>query len=222
MGHEDSEMNLSRATFTRSALAATAAAASGLPAGAQTPKNLRVIYFPSADILPWYIALCKGFFAAHGVQVTMTPTPGSVYQFQHMSAGDFDIALTAIDNAIAYDEGQGQAPLPKPADFIAFMGGDNATLSDLRGKPIAVDALTTGFAFVLRKMLEANGLHDGDYTLVPAGGTLQRFQRITTTPDFAATLLTVPFDIQVILPRASIRYSSMAASIAKRRLMMPV
>jgi ABC-type nitrate/sulfonate/bicarbonate transport system substrate-binding protein len=200
-------MNLSRSAFSRSALAASAVCALGVPALAQTPANLRVIFFPSADILPTWIGITKGFFAARGVALTMTPTPGSVYQFQHLSGGDFDIALTAIDNAIAYDEGQGQAPLPNPADFIAFLGGDNAllrlyarpeirTYADLRGKPIAVDALTTGFAFVLRKMLEANGLHDGDYTLVAAGGTLQRYQRLTTSPDFAATLLTVPFDLQ--------------------------
>jgi ABC-type nitrate/sulfonate/bicarbonate transport system substrate-binding protein len=207
MGDEGSKMTLSRSLFTRSAVAAGALAGLAAPVRAQTPKNLRVIYFPSADILPWYIAVRKGFFPKHGVTVTMTPTPGSVYQFQHLSAGDFDIALTAIDNAIAYDEGQGQAPLPNPADFVAFMGGDNALLSlyarpeiksyaDLRGKQIAVDALTTGFAFVLRKMLDANGLHDGDYTLVPAGGTLQRFQQLTTASNFAATLLTVPFDVQ--------------------------
>jgi len=200
-------MILSRSVFTRSALAATAVCALRTPVQAQNVTNLRVIYFPSADILPTWIGIAKGFFAARGVSLTMTPTPGSVYQFQHLSAGDFDIALTAIDNAIAYDEGQGQAPLPNPADFVAFFGGDNALLrlyarpeirsyADLRGKPISVDALTTGFAFVLRKMLEAGGLHDGDYTLVPAGGTLQRYQRLTTSTDFAATLLTVPFDLQ--------------------------
>jgi ABC-type nitrate/sulfonate/bicarbonate transport system substrate-binding protein len=197
---------LTRARFVGSALAAGAAA--GLvPArvAAQTTK-LRVIYFPAADVLPLWVGIAKGFYAQQGLELALTPTPGSVYQFQHLSAGDFEIAVTAIDNAIAYDEGQGQAPLPKPADFVAFLGGDNALLrlyarpeitsyAALKGKTIAVDALTTGFAFVLRKMLAAHGLDEGDYTLAPAGGTLERYKQLTTTSTYAATLLTPPFDL---------------------------
>lgn len=166
-----------------------------------------MIYFPAADVLPLWVGIEKGFFAQHGVTLALTPTPGSVYQFQHLSAGDFDIAITAIDNAIAYDEGQGQAQLQNPADFVAFLGGDNALLrlyarpeirsyADLKGKTLAVDALTTGFAFVLRKMLAANGLEEGDYTLAPAGGTLERYNQLTSTSTYAATLLTPPFDLQ--------------------------
>jgi len=207
MGDEGRKMMLTRAAFARSGLAVATLGAVRAPVFGQTPANLRVIYFPRADLLPTWIGIDKGFFAPRRVSVAMAPPPGSVYQFQHLIAGDFDIALTAIDNAIAYDEGQGQAPRPNPADFVAFLGGDNALLrlyarpeirsyAELRGQPIAVDALTTGFAFGLRKMLDANGLHDGDYTLVPAGGTVQRYQRLTSSTDFAATWLTVPFDLQ--------------------------
>jgi ABC-type nitrate/sulfonate/bicarbonate transport system substrate-binding protein len=198
----------SRSLFVRSGLAAVAAAGF-VPAalGAQTQRHLRVIYFPAADVLPLWVGIAKGFFAQQGLTLALTPTPGSVYQFQHLSAGDFDIAITAIDNAIAYDEGQGQAELQKPAGFVAFLGGDNALLrlyarpeirsyADLKGKTIAVDALTTGFAFVLRKMLAVNGLAEGDYTLAPAGGTLERYKQLTSTTTYAATLLTPPFDLQ--------------------------
>lgn len=199
---------LLRSKFVGSAVAAGAVACAPFQAArAQATRNLRVIYFPGASNLPVWSAIAKGFFAAENLSVALTPTPSSVFQFQHLSAGDFDIALTAIDNAIAYDEGQGQAPLPNPADFVAFMGGDNGFLrlygrpdinvySDLRGKTLAVDALTTGYAFVLRRMLDVNGLHEGDYTLAPAGGTLQRFQKITSGNDYAATLLTPPYDLQ--------------------------
>ncbi|MGD0052356.1 MAG: ABC transporter substrate-binding protein [Vulcanimicrobiaceae bacterium] len=205
-------MRLSRSAFVRSGLAATTLGVlPTTPLGAQTPAaqtsvTLRGIYFPSADILPCWVGIEKGFFGRENVTLLLTATPGSVYQFQHLSAGDFDIALTAIDNAIAYDEGQGQAPLPNPADFAAFLGIDNGFLrlyaqpeiksyADLRGKALAVDALTTGFAFVLRRMLETNGLHDGDYTFTPIGGTPIRFEKLMAgeTP---ATLLIPPFDLQ--------------------------
>jgi ABC-type nitrate/sulfonate/bicarbonate transport system substrate-binding protein len=198
-------MTLSRSAFVRS-VAATAAVAGLPPAPADAQATtLRVIYFPSADVLPWWVGIEKGFFARENVTVALTPTPGSVYQFQHLSAGDFEIALTAIDNVIAYDEGQGQAPLPKPADFVAFCGTDNAFLhlyarpeikriADLRGKSLAVDAPTTGFAFVLRKMLEQNGLHEGDYTFTPLGGTPSRYEKLLAG-ETAATLLTTPYDL---------------------------
>ena len=200
-------MGLSRSTFVRSAAGAAAASLAAAPriVRAQAPTTLRAIFFPSADVLPWWVGIEQGFFARNGVTVTLTPTPGSVYQFQHLASGDFELALTAIDNAVAYDEGQGQAPLPKPADFVAFLGCDNGflrlyarpdvkTYADLRGKSLAVDALTTGFAFVLRKMLERNGLHEGDYTLEPVGGTPARYDRLIAGTT-AATLLTVPFDL---------------------------
>jgi ABC-type nitrate/sulfonate/bicarbonate transport system substrate-binding protein len=195
-----------RTAFVRSTLALGLAGAVAGRASANAPAVIRAIYFPSADVLPFWIGIEKGFFAHENVDVILTATPTSVYQFQHLSAGDFDVALTGIDNAIAYDEGQGQAPLLKPADFAAFLGIDNGFLrfyaqpeikryADLRGKELAVDALTTGFAFVLRAMLEANGLHDGDYTFVAVGGTQTRFEKLMAG-DTPATLLTPPFDLQ--------------------------
>jgi ABC-type nitrate/sulfonate/bicarbonate transport system substrate-binding protein len=198
-------MILSRSAFVRSTASAAAFAALAPARAAAQPATLRLIYFPSADILPWWVGMQKGFFARENVALTLTPTPGSVYQFQHLSAGDFDIALTAIDNVIAYDEGQGQAPLPKPADFVAVCGTDDGFLhlygrpeiksyADLRGKSLAVDAPTTGFAFVLRTMLERNGLREGDYTLTPLGGTPQRFEKLLAG-ETAATLLSTPFDL---------------------------
>lgn len=200
-------MNIARSSF----VAGSAAAVAALPlaAAAQTTPTLRLIVFAGTDLLPIWIADAKGLFAKEGIAVTLTQTPGSVYQFQHLSAGDFDVALTAIDNIIAYDEGQGQVPLPNPADFVAFMGGDNGFLylyarpeitsyADLKGKTLAVDALTTGYAFVLKRMLEKNGLRDGDYKLEAVGGTPARYQKLTTSPDCAATLLNTPFDLQAL------------------------
>lgn len=197
-----------RSTFLRTVAAvATGALAPGV-AGAQAgPVLLRVIYFPGVSNWPVYVANAKGFFARENVALALTATPGSVYQFQHLSAGDFDIALTGMDNVIAYDEGQGQVPLDKPADFAAFMGGDNAFLrlyvrpgitsyADLKGKTLQVDALTTGYAFALRRMLEANGLREGDYKLESTGGTLTRYQKIIADDTYAGTLLTPPFDLQ--------------------------
>ena len=48
-------------------------------------------------------------FAANGLDVHLIPTPGSLAQMEGLIDGKFDIAMTAIDNLIAYMEGEGEA-----------------------------------------------------------------------------------------------------------------
>jgi ABC-type nitrate/sulfonate/bicarbonate transport system substrate-binding protein len=61
---------------------------------------------------------------------------------------------------------------------------------DLRGKLLAVDAVDTAFALVLRRVLQAHGLHldSGDYEFVPAGATGYRFESMEKGETFAAVL----------------------------------
>jgi ABC-type nitrate/sulfonate/bicarbonate transport system substrate-binding protein len=198
----------SRRRFIESSAALGSLALSPSTAFAQTtPTNVRVIFFGVASNLPVWCGIAKGFFAKQNLNVTTEITPSSVYMFQHLSAGDFDIAITAMDNVVAYDEGQGATDLKNPADFVAFMGGDNGMLTlwsrpdirgyaDLKGTTLAVDAVQTGFTFVLRRMLEIVGLNEGDYQLAAAGGTPKRFEALTTTAQYSAALLTAPFDLE--------------------------
>ena len=190
---------------------ATLAACSTLPAppSAGAPgskeKPLELIVFPGGFNWPVWVAQDKGLFAASGVAVNVTPTPNSVFQLTGLIEGKFDIGMTAIDNLIAYREGQGEAPVPGP-DLVAVMGGDNGflrltavpevkTIADLRGKTVSVDARTTGYAFVLFEMLERSGLREPDYSVVRAGGVLQRYQALLEQ-QHAATLLLSPFEVQ--------------------------
>lgn len=170
------------------------------------PKAVNVIVFPGGFNWPIWVAQEKGFFARHGVAPSITPTPNSVFQLQGLIEGKFDIAMTAIDNLVAYREGQGEAKVLGP-DLIAFMGGDNGFLrlvavpevksfGDLRGKTLSVDALTTGYAFVLLELMERNGLVLGrDYRTERAGGVLQRFAALMEKKH-AATMLISPFELQ--------------------------
>ncbi len=171
---------------------------------APTPVNL--IVFPGGFNWPVWVAQEKGYFARNGIEVKVTPTPSSVFQLTNLIDGKFDIAMTAIDNLIAYREGQGEAPKIGP-DLFAFMGGDNGflrlvtvpevrTFDQLRGRTLSVDALTTGYAFVLLEILERRGLvHGRDYQTVSAGGVLQRFQQLMEQKH-AGTLLLSPFEVQ--------------------------
>jgi len=167
--------------------------------------TLEVIVFPGGFNWPIWVADAQGYFAARGLAVHLTPTPGSIFQLTNLIDGKFDIAMTAIDNLIAYNEGQGEAPTASKPDLVATMGGDNgflhlvtvpeiATIAALRGKELSVDARTTGYAFVLRKLLERGGLAESDYSLVKAGGVLERFQALLEKKH-AGTLLLSPFEL---------------------------
>lgn len=174
-------------------------------ASAQSQQKLEVIVFAGGFNWPIWVAQEKGFFRDTGVAVNVTPTPGSVYQLVNLIDGKFDIAMTAIDNLIAYREGQGEDPKPGP-DLIAVMGADQGflklvtvpdvkSIADLRGKTVSVDARTTGYAFVLFEILERNGLREPDYKVERAGGVLQRFQALMEKKH-DGTLLLSPFEVQ--------------------------
>jgi ABC-type nitrate/sulfonate/bicarbonate transport system substrate-binding protein len=114
--------------------------------------------------------------------------------------------MTALDNVVAYQEGQNEAPIGPNPDLFAFLGSDNAFLSlvtqksygkvaDLRGKTLTVDAMTTGFAFVLREILARNGIAESEVTFERAGGVSSRFRAMTENPKHAATMQMTPFEL---------------------------
>ena len=164
---------------------------------------VRLIAFPGAPNLPIFAGLQNGFFNEAGIELAMETTPSSIYQIQNLVAGNFDIAGTAFDNVVAYQEGQGAAELDREPDLCAFMGATQielalvvapeiATFADLRGKSIALDALTTGFAFVLYEMLEHANISRTEVTLSAVGATPQRWQSVQAG-EHAATLTIEPF-----------------------------
>jgi ABC-type nitrate/sulfonate/bicarbonate transport system substrate-binding protein len=165
---------------------------------------LSVIVFPGGFNWPLFVAQEIGLFASHGLAVRVTPTPNSIFQLTGLIKGDFDIAMTAIDNVIAYQSGQGAVPLDREPDTFAFMGADTAFLSlvvqsdvhrfaDLAGRTLSVDAMTTGYAFVLHEMLRLNGLA-GACPFDPAGGMIQRYTALTEGRH-AGTLVSTPYDV---------------------------
>ena len=72
---------------------------------AQSLKKPDVNVFPAGFILPLWVAQDKGFFARNGLQARLIATTNSVEQMTGLIDGQFDIAMTAVDNVIAYMEG---------------------------------------------------------------------------------------------------------------------
>jgi len=168
-------------------------------------RALSLIVFPGGFNLPLWAGMSQGFYARHGLELKLHFTASSMEQLAGLIRGDWDIGLTGFDNVVAYQEGQGEAAIEREPDLFAFMGGDDAFLrlvvqndirsyADLRGKTLSVDALTTGFAFVLRKMLAANGLAEDEVKFERAGGVMQRWEALKAGKH-AGTLLLTPFEL---------------------------
>ena len=165
-----------------------------------TMMSVSVVAFAGGSNWPIWVAAEKGFFAAHGLQVTLEFTPNSVEMVKNVMADRYQIAMTAFDNIVAYQEGQGEVALPQAPDFFAFMGGDPGflnvmavpgieSLADLAGKEASVDAMTTGFAFVLREILG-----DTAVTYRAVGGGAQRMKALLAKEQ-SVTLLNSPLDL---------------------------
>jgi ABC-type nitrate/sulfonate/bicarbonate transport system substrate-binding protein len=183
-------------------------AASAMASGAAQAQNqvMEAIIFAGASAMPIYVAQEKGFFAREGLDVKTTPTPDSGFQMGNLIDGKFQVASTAVDNLIAYQEGQGSAKTQRTPDLIVIMGGGSTALAlmalpsiknmnDLKGKEFALDSLTTGYAFVLRRMLESNGFGPNDFIFVRTGGTRERFEALKAGTK-AAGLISEPFTTQ--------------------------
>lgn len=157
-------------------------------------EKLRLIAFRSAN-LPLFVGQEKGIFARQGLEVELTYTRNSVEQIRGLLAGKWDLCHTAADNVLAYVEGEN-------ADLFMFMGVGRGSLSvyvgpeiasfaDLKGKKLGVDAITTGYAFVLQKVLKENGVFPGDYELISVGNTQLRYEALKKG-EVSAVLLTPP------------------------------
>jgi len=166
-------------------------------------KPVRIIAFPGAPNLPTFAAIEEGYFTDEGLAVELALTASSVAQAERTAAGEFDIVFTAFDNVVAYGEGQGAAADGVDPDYVVLTGATQLELAivtapevkayaDLKGRSIALDALTTGFAFVLFDMMEKSGLGRDDVTFAAVGATPQRWQSVKAG-DHAATLTIEPF-----------------------------
>lgn len=166
-------------------------------------QSLKLIAFPGAPNLPIFAAMTNGDFRREGIAIEFETTPSSRYQIEQLVAGRFDVAATAFDNVVAYQEGQGAVELPVPPDLFVFMGATQIELSlvvapevrnfdDLAGRTLALDALATGFAFVLYRMLEQAGIALGDCELAAVGATPQRWEALRSGRA-AGTLTIEPF-----------------------------
>ncbi len=175
------------------------ALAFAMAATAQEPALLRLNTFPNATNLALYLGLAHGTFGKYGVRLELLFTQNSEAQRDGLAAGTFDLAYSAVDNAVAMVE------LAKH-DVIIVAGGDSsmnefmvrpeiASLADLRGRTLVVDRPNTAYALQAKKILRGAGLIEGrDYAIKPVGFTPDRIAAMEKgTDNAAAGMLNPPF-----------------------------
>jgi ABC-type nitrate/sulfonate/bicarbonate transport system substrate-binding protein len=125
-------------------------------------------------------------------------TPNSDQQRAGLATGQFEIAHSGVDNAVAMVE------LARE-DVAVVMGGDAGmnefmvrpeitTFADIRGKLLAVDAPTTSYALLAKKILKNNGLLEGP-RLHGEGRRRHpaRAAALAATPELAAGMVSPPY-----------------------------
>jgi ABC-type nitrate/sulfonate/bicarbonate transport system substrate-binding protein len=185
-------------------LAAALALAAFAPAFAQT--RLDMVGFGGASNLPVWVAQDRGLFARQGLEVSFERTPSSGALFKNMMAGKYQIGSAAFDNVVAYVEGQAEMTI-EGFDIVSFLGVHSGLVSlvtrpdikgfpDMKGKVVAVDSPASGYALVLYRILDQNGLARGrDYTVLAVGGTGERLDAMRQDRA-AVSLISPPQDLE--------------------------
>src|SRR5258708_1426831 len=137
--------------------------------------HLDLIVFHGLNNLPLLAAQQEGFFARRGISISVKITGGSDELRTGLAEGRYQLAVAAVDNAVAMAE-------VAKVDIAIVTGGDKsfnhlfvqpdiASLADLRGKTVIVDAVNTAYAFQLYEILKQSGLNPRDYAVKPLGAT---------------------------------------------------
>src|SRR6266853_2729566 len=170
-------------------------------AGAAEATRIRVNTFPNAKALPVHVGIAKGLFAKYGLAVELENTESSQSQRDGLTAGRFQIAHSALDNAVAMIE-------VAKRDVVIVSGGDSgmneffvqpgiASFADLKGKTIVVDAPDTAYALQAKKLLLRNGLKEGsDYTVKQVGAVTFRYKAMIEDKSNAGGILNLPFTVE--------------------------
>ncbi len=147
-----------------------------------------------APLMPIYIGIHKGIFAAEGIDLELNFSQSSPAAVQQLTAGSLDVLLSVgiTDPMIAISKG---APLAiiriigQSAPYILIAKPSIKSLKDLKGKTIAAGSVSDIATYYIGRMMAANGLNKGDYELMPGGVAAARFAALKAGVADAAMVL---------------------------------
>ena len=136
-----------------------------------------VVFTPS--YLDVYVAAARGLFAEQGLEVESTAFPDPGTASRAFVSGSLDFANIGLDYMIRAAEQTSNnvaivAGQEHRSTFALISTPDVTSYEGLRGQVVAVVGPNDGTTLLLRRMLAANGLREGDYDMQVVGGTPNR------------------------------------------------
>ncbi|KAF4550122.1 Hypothetical protein D9617_18g033130 [Elsinoe fawcettii] len=174
---------------------------------AQNDTLTNINYGAFTQTATYSIANQLGVFAAYGLNITYLQIPNSTFGYNSVLNGGYDVLTGTIDNVANLRFNQGRpltvlGQLDSGPDITIASVASITSILDLRGKSLMVDSATSGYAYLLRKILSLYGLRleNNDYSFVVVGSTNIRYAALRNgtyngQPVFA-TILTYPFTAQ--------------------------
>ena len=149
---------------------------------------------------PLWVASKLGFFDKQGLDVQLVLVNGADKSTMALMAGSVYVSSGGVDTVIAaVEQGADLATIGGVINGLThyIMGGKKfRTFEDLRGANIGSSGLTSGTAFVLRRVLKAKGMeYPRDYNLINVGGSAQAFLSLTAGRIDAA-IIAVPLNYE--------------------------
>ncbi len=135
---------------------------------------------PNAPGWPWYIADQEGYLDAAGLKLDISFTPTASGLVQELAAGSLDLVadVGVVEPIHAAAKGAHVAILRiigqySPYELVAKLG--IASVKELKGKTICIGGLVDINRVYLERVMQGNGLKDGEYDITVAGNTAARF-----------------------------------------------
>lgn len=170
----------------------------------------------------------NGAFASEGLEIEYTRATGSTPQIRALLAGELELVHTNADNVMAWVDRDG-------ADLIVVLVAELGigqklvvrpeitSIGELRGRTVGVDAIGSGYAFVLYKLLRDAGVEREDCRIESIGGTAERAIALAEGRIDGA-LVSAPYDARaldagcrVLAAGSSVSRGLPALTVAARR-----
>ena len=159
--------------------------AAPVPAGAQAAK-VRLgtsLSPPSSDVLTPYVAVERGFFGKHGLEVQVIAFRGGAINMKALLAGEVDVSVIGATDAIVSASKGAKVRLwmvPYPVVPFHLVARRDAapTLHALVGKNLAVSGIGTISYHIPRIVLQRSGVDPEKVKYVAVGSPADRFKAL--------------------------------------------
>ncbi|MCS7221927.1 MAG: ABC transporter substrate-binding protein [Anaerolineae bacterium] len=167
------------------------------PAVATEETHLKMGLLPILDVIPFFVAERKGYFAEQGITVELVPVKSAQERDTLMQTGQLDGQLNDLVSTVLFNKDQPRIKVVytarqayPEAPMIRILAAPGSTLrkpADLKGVPIGISQNTL-IEYVTYRLLEAEGLQPSDIVVTEVSAIPVRFELLMNGQLQAATL----------------------------------